>query len=192
MKANPLYFTGCDGKNHSSYVIDLSGRLICRSSEGVSEQPIKYAIDLPEYQIGQDMPLNWELTPDDIEEKIRNYSNYSSGIKNILSKLYPSGKVKRVKHVFFPTPTCDKEIDDSDVLAAINKIESSDNALDSLEKALVSVGVFEIPVLLDYSETYHEIEGGLLTDGFSTVKNGWASSSKVYRKSVITAAQKKS
>ncbi len=182
----PLFFETSSGDIHPRYIKDLAGRVVLCGEAGDIHQPIPFALGLLEYHFSGEYPLPWEESITELENRITRYTTFNSGLRSNLTAAYPNGRLKNADDVYFKPGS---DVDDQQVakaLSILNQKNLSPEDHEYLVSALSESGVHPIPHLPLFDERYHDVQmNQVIVGSFVVVKNGWATSDKVYCKSII-------
>lgn len=167
----------------SAYRLDAVGNLIRLSGSARPDALIPFACELvtPRSEIVH--PLAWTITPDRIIQRMRMLP-LSLLLETEVEAVIVSNRLPTAQYPFIPageTHETDETIEQA--LEVIDNLRIDDPTRRDLEVVLNACGVFRIPRTEGFFETIHIKASG--ASDFEYVSDGWMSSMKVYRRSVV-------
>lgn len=165
-----------------SFVVDCSGNLVrCALDSHRAGELIKGAFELVSTAEELANPLAWTITIDRIEDRLASLISLMPQLR----RAYPRLKVQVSEFPFAPkAKTTEPDvtvIEAIDFIAKHGDIESAE-----VIEYLSTIGVVRIPRIHSFNAAIHEpADGAIPGDTVETLADGWFSSMKIFRKSVV-------
>tara|TARA_Y100000296_G_scaffold85010_1_gene119864 strand:+ start:3688 stop:4257 length:570 start_codon:yes stop_codon:yes gene_type:complete len=179
---NKLYFDTSSGVL-CSFVIDAMGSLVLRSETGEPDALIPFAETLVSPADELEHPFPWTVTETSVIELMRALPE-SVKKEQRISAVLEAGRLERFAFPFVPGAS--EKAHESEIEAGLDLMDSlrADSAeIQQLKDLLERVGLVRIPRMERYIEDIHIRTSG--SGAFQVVSDGWMTSMKVFRKSVI-------
>lgn len=185
---NKLYFDTSTGVV-CSFVIDALGSLVLRSEAGEPSGliPFSVAVVSPAEELSH--PFPWTVTEAQVIELMRALPDCIKSEQSVGSVL-EKGELERFAFPFVPSAS--EKAHDSEIeagLELLDTLRAGSPEIQELRGLLERGGLVQIPRIGRYIENIHIRTSDSGT--FQVVSDGWMTSMKVFRKSVIQGDQDK-
>ncbi len=167
----------------AAYRLDAAGNLIRLSARGNPNALIPYAVDLVTPQAEMIHPMAWTVAPEMVIARMQTLPR-TMALENEISTVIVTNKLPTAAFPFVP-PAQSQETDETieQAIELMDSLSLGDPARLDLEQVLNTCGVYRIPRTPAFCEGIHI--RAKLVDSFEYVSDGWMSSMRVYRKSVV-------
>lgn len=185
---NKLYFDSSAGVQ-CSFVVDAMGSLVLRSESGEPSALIPYAEDVVSPAAELAHPLPWTVTETQVVELMRALPERVKNEQSI-SAVLEKGELERFAFPFVPGASAPAHVSEIEAgLDLMDTLRADSPEMQQLRELLGRAGLVQIPRIERYIEEIHIRTSS--SGAFQILSDGWMTSMKVFRKSVIQGGHDK-